>query len=157
MHVVVLGAGYAGLTLTRLLERKLPGAVAITLVDESPNHLVQHELHRVIRRPAFADEITVPLTDVVDGATVRVARVEGVDTDERIVDLEDGTLSYDVGAICLGAETAFYSLEGVRDHATPLKRLHHAETIRRGRPVGRSGGRRTRGRRTRRGSRPGHG
>ena len=130
MHVVVLGAGYAGLTLTRLLERGLPDDVALTLVDESPDHLVQHELHRVIRRPGLADDITVPLTDAVDRATVRVARVEDVDTDERTVFLSDGSLSYDVGAICIGAGTAFYGLEGVREHAIPLKRLEHAARIR---------------------------
>ncbi|WP_207590148.1 FAD-dependent oxidoreductase [Halomontanus rarus] len=130
MHVVVLGAGYAGLTLTRLLERNLPPDVDITLVDQSPNHLVQHELHRVIRRPAIADEITVSLTDAVERATVRVAQVEGIDADERTVVLSDGTLSYDVGAICLGARTAYYGLEGVREHATPLKRLEDAQQIR---------------------------
>lgn len=130
MHVVVLGAGYAGLTLTRLLERELPTDVDITLVDQSPNHLVQHELHRVIRRPAVADEITVSLTDAVERATVRVARVEGIDIDERTVVLSDGTLSYDVGAVCLGAQTAYYGLEGVREHATPLKRLDDAQQIR---------------------------
>lgn len=130
MHVVVLGAGYAGLTLTRLLERDLPDDVEITLVDRSPDHLVQHELHRVIRRPTLASEITVSLADVLERATVRVARVEEVDTDERLVSLSAGTLSYDVGAVCLGARTAFYGLAGVREHAIPLKRLEHAESIR---------------------------
>ncbi|WP_254767507.1 NAD(P)/FAD-dependent oxidoreductase [Salinilacihabitans rarus] len=131
MHVVVLGAGYAGLTLTRLLERKLPADVDLTLVDESPDHLVQHELHRVIRRPSLAAEISIPLPDVVDRATVRVARVEDVDREARTVTCTDGTLSYDVCAVCLGAETAHYGLEGVRERATPLKRLHHARAIRR--------------------------
>ncbi|WIV67197.1 NAD(P)/FAD-dependent oxidoreductase [Natrialbaceae archaeon AArc-T1-2] len=130
MHVVVLGAGYAGLTLTRLLEREFPADVEITLVDQSPDHLVQHELHRVIRRPALASDITVSLTDAVDRATVRVARVEDVDTDARTVSLSSGSLTYDVGAICLGAETAFYGLEGVREHATPLKSLDDAKAIR---------------------------
>ena len=127
MHVVVLGAGYAGLTLTRLLEDGLPDEVELTLVDESPDHLVQHELHRVIRRPELAGEITVSLPSVCERATVRVARVEGIDRDERTVDLSNGTLSYDVAAVCLGARTAF---DGVREHATPLKRLSHATTIR---------------------------
>ena len=130
MHVVVLGAGYAGLTLTRLLERDLPPDVDLTLIDESPDHLVQHELHRAIRRPSLAEDITVPLTDAVDRATVRVARVEDVDLDERTIFLSDGSLSYDVGAICIGAETAFYGLESVREHAVPLKRLEHAARIR---------------------------
>ncbi|WP_265111145.1 NAD(P)/FAD-dependent oxidoreductase [Halosolutus halophilus] len=131
MHVVVLGAGYAGLTLTRLLERTLPEGVDITLVDESPDHLVQHELHRVIRRPELAGEITVSLPAALDRATVRVARVEGIDRDERVVTLSDGDLEYDLAAICLGAQTAFYGLEGVFEYGTPLKRLSHASRIRR--------------------------
>ncbi len=132
MHVVVLGAGYAGLVLTRLLERDLPDETDITLVNESPDHLVQHELHRVIRRPELTAAITVSLPQVVDRAAVRVARVEGIDRDERTVSLSSGSLSYDVAAVCLGARTAYYGLEGVREHATPLKRLSHANRIRTG-------------------------
>ncbi|MFC6717586.1 NAD(P)/FAD-dependent oxidoreductase [Natrialbaceae archaeon GCM10025810] len=131
MHVVVLGAGYAGLTLSRLLEDDLPEEVEITVVNESPDHLLQHELHRVIRRPDLADEITVSLPAVLERATVRVARVEEIDRDERVVTLTNGTLSYDVCAICLGARTARYGLEGVPERGIPLKRLHHANRIRR--------------------------
>ncbi|WP_255169738.1 NAD(P)/FAD-dependent oxidoreductase [Natrononativus amylolyticus] len=130
MHVAVLGAGYAGLTLTRLLERELPEDVEITLVNESPNHLVQHELHRVIRRPAVAGEISLPLRDLLERADLRVARVEEIDREGRRVVCAAGDLEYDYCAICLGAETAFYGLESVREHALPLKRLEHAERIR---------------------------
>ncbi|GAB3672152.1 NAD(P)/FAD-dependent oxidoreductase [Halopiger thermotolerans] len=130
MHVVVLGAGYAGLTLTRLLEEKLPATADITIVNESPDHLVQHELHRVVRRPELASAITVSLPQVLERATVRVARVAEIDREERVVDLSSGRLEYDVAAICLGAQTAYYDLEGVREHATPLKRLRHALRIR---------------------------
>ncbi|WP_247003978.1 NAD(P)/FAD-dependent oxidoreductase [Halosolutus gelatinilyticus] len=130
MHVVALGAGYAGLTLTRLLEDDLPKGVDLTLVNESPDHLVQHELHRVVRRPELATAITVSLPQVLERAAVRVARVEDVDREERVVSLSSGALEYDVAAICLGAQTAYYDLEGVREHATPLKRLSHAIRIR---------------------------
>ena len=132
MHVVVLGAGYAGVTLTKSLERRLPGDVELTLVDESPDHLVQHELHRVIRRPTLANEITVSLTDVVDRASVHVATVEAIDRDARTVELSTGSMAYDVAIVCLGAETAFYGLDDVRERATPLKRLVHARQIRAG-------------------------
>jgi len=131
MRVVVLGAGYAGLTLARRLESSLPETVDIVVVDESAQHLVQHELHRVIRRPAVEEAITVPLRDVLDRATVRTARVEAVDRDARCIHCYDGdTFDYDYAAVCLGAETAFYDLSGVRDHGLPLKRLDHAHRIR---------------------------
>jgi NADH dehydrogenase len=130
MRVVVLGAGYAGLTLARRLESCLPERTDLVVVDESDTHLVQHELHRVVRRPAVADAITVPLADALDRATVRTARVEGVDREARRVHLSDGHLDYDYAALCLGADTAFYDLPGVDEHGLPLKRLDHARRIR---------------------------
>ncbi|WP_101297618.1 NAD(P)/FAD-dependent oxidoreductase [Halegenticoccus soli] len=131
MRVVVLGAGYAGLSLARRLEDRLPAEVDIVVVDESAEHLVQHEVHRVIRRPSVADAITVPLAEVLGRAEVVTARVEAVDADAREVALDTGeTLGYDYGAVCLGAETNYYNLPGVEEHGAPLKRLEHAERIR---------------------------
>ncbi|MCG1002493.1 MULTISPECIES: NAD(P)/FAD-dependent oxidoreductase [Halobacterium] len=132
MRVVVLGGGYAGVVLTDRLEERLPADVDLVVVDETGDHLVQHELHRAIRRPAFADDIAVPLDDIFDRARVEVATVESVDRDAQRVELADDTsLDYDVAAVCLGAETAFYGLPGVEEHATPLKRLPDAARVRR--------------------------
>lgn len=134
MRVAVFGAGYAGLTVARRLERWLPETVDIVVVDESPSHLVQHELHRLIRYPDLAETLTVPLEEVLTRATIRQARVTDIDPDDDVATLEADeeteTLSYDFAAVCLGAETAFYGLPGVAEHATPLKRLDHAEAIR---------------------------
>ncbi|MFB6084554.1 MAG: NAD(P)/FAD-dependent oxidoreductase [Halorientalis sp.] len=131
MKVAVFGAGYAGLALARRLEKRLPPAVNLIVVDERGDHLVQHELHRAIRRPSIADDITVPLADCFERAEIRQARVTDVDAEAGVATLDGETeLAYDVGAVCLGAETAFHDLPGVEDHATPLKRLADAERIR---------------------------
>jgi NADH dehydrogenase len=130
MHVAVLGAGYAGISLARKLERTLPDDVAITLVDERETHLVQHLVHRLVRHPSLAEELTVPIADLLDRTQYRRSRVTGFDPDAGEVELDDGSLSYDLGAVCLGAETAYYDVPGARDHGTPLKRVRHAERIR---------------------------
>ena len=131
MRTAVLGAGYAGLTLARQLEKRLAESVEIVVVNDRPDHLVQRELHRVVRRPSLADGITVDLADALDRATLRVARVTDIDHEQNVATLDDEEeLSYDVGAVCLGAETAFYDLPGVEEHATPLKRLPDAARIR---------------------------
>ncbi|WP_423751606.1 NAD(P)/FAD-dependent oxidoreductase [Salinirarus marinus] len=131
MRVLVLGGGYAGVTVARRLERSLPDSVDLVVVDDSGTHLVQHELHRVIRRPAVADAIAVPLDEVLPRADVVTARVDEVDADGRRVALESGdVLDYDFAVVCLGASTAFHGLPGVRENATPLKRRRHAERIR---------------------------
>lgn len=132
MRVAILGGGYAGLLTARKLESRLPTDVELVLVDETGTHLVQHELHRVIRYPAFADSISLPLETLLDRTTVRTDAVETINREDQSVELETGNdLSYDVVAICLGADTAYHGLDGVREHATPLKRLEHAERIRR--------------------------
>ena len=131
MHVVVLGAGYAGVTLTRRLEAALPPAADLTIVDDSDSHLVQHEVHRAIRRPSIIDTIEVPLASLFDRAEVVTARVEHVDTEAGAVALDSGeTLRYEYGALCLGAETADYDLPGVAEHGLTLKSVADAAAIR---------------------------
>ncbi|UPV73443.1 FAD-dependent oxidoreductase [Halorussus limi] len=131
MRIAVLGAGYAGLTLARKLERTVPDDVEILVVERTGRHLVQHEVHRVIRRPSLADDIVVELDEVLDRAGVRRAEVVDVDPDAGVVTLASGErIDYDYAGVCLGAETAFYDLPGVEDHAAPLKTLDDAERIR---------------------------
>jgi NADH dehydrogenase len=131
MRVVVLGAGYAGLVVADRLETALPEDVELVVVDERDYHLVQHQLHRVIRRPGLADDVRVPLEDVFDRARVEQGRVSELDREARAVEFADGSrLGYDVAAVCLGAETAYYGLPGVEEHSLPLKRLDDAEAIR---------------------------
>lgn len=131
MRVLVLGGGYAGVVLTRALEDTLPSDVDILVVDESGQHLVQHELHRIVRRPELVDTIRVPLTELFERASVHRGTVVDVDTDARSVELSDGeVVEYDVGAVCLGAETNFHGMDDIEAHAHPLKRVAHAEAIR---------------------------
>ena len=133
MRIAVLGAGYAGLTLARKLERTVPDDVEILVVERTGRHLVQHEIHRAIRRPSLADDIVVPLEEVLDRAEIRQAEVADVDPDENVVALASSEeIDYDYAAVCLGAETAFYGLPGVEERATPLKTLDDAEKIRAG-------------------------
>lgn len=133
MRVLVMGGGYAGLLVTRRLERLLDDDVDLVLVDDTGEHLVQHELHRAIRKPAFAEHISIPLPELLETATVRVATVADVDRESRTVTLADGDeLSYGVAAICLGGQTPTHGIPGVESHATPLKTLDHAAEIRRG-------------------------
>jgi NADH dehydrogenase len=131
MNVAVLGAGYAGVTVARGLERALPADAEIVVVDDSGEHLVRHEVHRLIRRPGFVEDITVPLEDLFDRATIVTDRVTGIDPDANRAQLASGDpIEYDYAAVCLGAETAFYDLPGVVEHGLPLRDVEHAEAVR---------------------------
>jgi NADH dehydrogenase len=130
--VVVLGAGYAGAGAIQRLEVELEGVdTDLTWVSEHDYHLVLHEAHRVIRDPAVAEDITIPVGDVVSPSTEFVqARVEGVDTDEQVVELaDDGTVEYDHLLVALGSQTAYYGIPGMEEHALTLKGLDDAREI----------------------------
>ncbi|MEA5386321.1 FAD-dependent oxidoreductase [Haloarculaceae archaeon H-GB11] len=130
MRVAVFGAGYAGLILTRKLERTLPTDVELVLVDETGRHLLQHQLHRVVRRPDVAEDVLLDLSDLLDRASLRVERVTDISPADSEATLASGeTLAYDLGAICLGTATNFHGLDGVREHAIPLMELDDAERI----------------------------
>ncbi len=131
MHVAVLGAGYAGLGLVRRLEERLPPETRVTLVNDGPDHVLTHEIHRAIRRPAVEDAIRVPLAELLDRAELVTTPVDSVDSETGTVELVDGErLSYDYGAVTFGSETAYYGIDGLRDHAHPLKTLDDAAAIR---------------------------
>ena len=131
MNVAVFGAGYAGVTVARQLERSLPESADLVVVDDSDEHLVRHEVHRLIRRPDFVEDITVPLDSLFDRARIVTDRVTRVDPDRNRAELASGDpIEYDYAAVCLGAETAFYALPGVEEHGLPLRDVEHAETLR---------------------------
>jgi len=131
MRAAVLGGGYAGVAVARRLEGSLDDDVDLLVVDDTGTHLVQHELHRVVRRPSVADDIELPITDLLDDAEVVEGHVASVDADEGVAELADGeVVDYDAGALCLGAAAAFHGLEGIREHGTPLKSIGDALEIR---------------------------
>jgi NADH dehydrogenase len=131
--VVVLGAGYAGAGAIQRLEVELEHADAeLTWVSEHDYHLVLHEAHRVIRDPGVAEDITIPVGDVVSPSTDFVqARVGSVDTDEQVVALDDEEVEYDYLLVALGSQTAYYGIPGMEENALTLKGLDDAREIHR--------------------------
>jgi NADH dehydrogenase len=123
--VVVLGSGYAGTGAILSLQDELNGEAELTWVSEVDHHLVLHEAHRCIRDPAIQEKITFPSEEIADpDSRVVQGRVSDVDTDERTIELEDGSeLSYDYLVVGFGSQTAFFGIEGLEEHSLTLKSL----------------------------------
>lgn len=131
MEVCILGGGYAGVVCARRLEQRLPADVDIRLVDETGTHVIQHELHRLIRYPQLADALEIPLDDILGRTAVREARIVDIDLADRSFRTAGGsTHQPDVLVVCIGAETADYGIPGVMEHGYPLKRMREARAIR---------------------------
>jgi NADH dehydrogenase len=127
-HVVVLGSGYAGAGAVQSLESSLAGDAEITWVSDVDYHLILHETHRCISDPSVQEKVAIPIDEIKSSSTEFVqATVEGVDTDDRTVTLEDDeTLDYDYLLVGLGTRTAFFGIEGLEEYAHTLKSLDDA-------------------------------
>jgi NADH dehydrogenase len=132
--VVVLGSGYAGTGAIKALERELDGEADLTWIARVDHHLVLHESHRCIRNPAVRDRITFPCEELSAPSTRFIqGEVEAVHDDERTVELADGsTVDYDYVLVAVGSRTAFFGIEGLREHSLTLKSLEDALEIHEG-------------------------
>lgn len=132
-QVVVLGAGYAGAGAVKRFEQEIDDEAELTWISEQDYHLVLHESHRVIRDPSAESKITIPVDDIKSPSTTFIEdRVVGVDVDERRIDLDDGgSVTYDYLLVAVGTATAFYGIEGLKEHSLTLKGLEDAREIHR--------------------------
>jgi len=137
-QVVVVGAGFAGLSVVRGLRG---AGVDVTLIDQRNHHTFQPLLYQVATAALDAGDVAHQVRDVLRDAPYarfRMARVVGVDLAERQLTLRSGddaspsydTLAYDQLVLAPGAVYHDFGVPGVRDHAFVLKSVAEASALR---------------------------
>ncbi len=131
--LVVLGAGYAGLTVAHGVWRASRGAIPTVLVDRNPVHVLRTELYEVGRLAAEEDSArwTVPLAKVFDrtSVTCRTGLVERIDLGGRVVGVGGAELPFRALAICLGSVPAYYGVPGAAEHTHQVYGLSGAKRL----------------------------
>lgn len=131
-HLVVVGAGFAGLQLVR----DLAGAgLRITLIDQRNHHLFQPLLYQVATTILATSEIAWPIRRLFReraDVTTLLGQVSGVDADGKRVLLDDGAaVPYDTLVLATGARHSYFGRDEWEAVAPGLKTLEDATTIRR--------------------------
>ncbi len=130
-RVVVLGAGFGGLNVTRALAS---GPFHITVVDRDNYHGFWPLLYEVATAALGPDDIAHPIRAMFGGQTnvdVRLGTASGVDLDKRLVTVEDEeAIPYDYLVLAIGSSTSDFGIPGVAEHACPLKTLPDALALR---------------------------
>jgi NADH:quinone reductase (non-electrogenic) len=129
-HVVVVGAGFAGLHVIRGLRR---APVDVTLIDRHNYHLFQPLLYQVATAALEPADISGPLRQLVrgDNVSILMGQVESVDVARRCVHLLDRELEYDYLVLATGAAHSYFGHDEWEPRAPGLKTVEDALEIRR--------------------------
>jgi NADH dehydrogenase len=129
-HIVVLGAGFGGLTFCQAFK----GRARVTLVDRQNHHLFQPLLYQVATAGLSAPEIAQPIRSILSdhpNVTVLLDSVTNFDLASHDVVLEGGRVHYDYLVLGLGGVTSYFGHPEWEQHAPGLKSLDDALRIRR--------------------------
>jgi len=131
-RVLIVGAGFGGLTAARALEK---APVDVTVVDRRNFHLFQPLLYQVATAGLNPSDIAWPIRSVLrDQANARVllGEVTGIDAAAREAILDDGRrLAYDWLVLATGATHTYFGHDEWAGVAPGLKRVDDATLIRR--------------------------
>ena len=129
-HVVVLGAGFAGLAFCRYFRAP---ATRITWIDHRNYHLFQPLLYQVATGWLSASDITHPVRSLVrgrDDIQVVLTQVTSVDPARRRVATTDGVYDYDYLVVALGGVPNYFGHPEWEACAPGLKTLEDALRVR---------------------------
>lgn len=131
-RVVVVGGGFAGLTLARDL-RRLP--VRPTVIDRTNHHLFQPLLYQVATAALAAPDISYPIRSVLrkqPRTTVLMGEVTRIDVPGRAIQLRGNErIEYDYLVLAPGARHSYFGHPDWEERAPGLKTLEDAGEIRR--------------------------
>lgn len=131
-RVVVLGAGYAGLTTARRLTQKLlPEEAEIVLVNKHNYHYESTWLHEVAAGTINPNQARVMISDVVNQKRVRLVydSVVKVNKEEQTVELENSEIPYDYLVFALGFESNDFGIKGMAEHAFAIEDIDSSRLI----------------------------
>jgi NADH dehydrogenase len=130
-HVVILGAGFAGLAAAKALAH---ANVRITIIDRTNHHLFQPLLYQVAAAALAAPDVSAPVRKLLNkqkNVTVWMATVERIDVEKKQVMLEGLRVAYDYLVVATGMRHAYFGHDLWMTHAPGLKTIGEALDIRR--------------------------
>lgn len=128
-RVVILGAGFGGLTAAR----KMAGFADVTVVDRHNFQTFLPLLYQVSTAGLAADHVAHPIRGALrkTGVQFRMGTPLSVDHKNNTVKLDSSeVLEFDYLVVALGSANADFGIPGVTEHALGMKSVHEALNIR---------------------------
>lgn len=130
-HVVILGAGFAGLELATRLSESLPDEVRVTLIDQNDSfHFGFSKLDILLGRKARAD-VLLQYRDISKaGVEFRRERVTSIDPEQRRVTTDENSYDADILVVALGADYDVAATPGFDEDGYEYYSVAGAERLR---------------------------
>lgn len=129
-RVVIVGGGFGGLQVAKNLPA---GKYQVVMVDRHNYHCFQPLLYQVATAGLEAGNIAFPLRKIFqakDEFYFRMADVEEVDSDNKRIITNIGTLRYDILILATGSATNFFGNKSLEGHSMAMKTIPEALDIR---------------------------
>ena len=134
-NIVVVGAGYSGVSATKFLAKKLKrdNDVQITLIDRHSYHTMMTELHEVAGGRVEPEAIQYDLQRLFarqKNVQLVTDTVTGIDKENKIVTTKLGSYAFDYLILGMGGEPNDFGTPGVKEHGFTLWSFEDAVRIR---------------------------
>lgn len=132
-NLIVVGGGFAGITVAQRLEHKLPVGWKLTLVSQENFITFNPLLPEVVGASILPGHVIAPHRQMIHCSNVCMAQVTEIDYESRVVHYlgeGSGTLKFDQLVLACGVNANLDLVKGMAQHALPLKTLGDALFLR---------------------------
>jgi NADH:ubiquinone reductase (H+-translocating) len=129
-RVVIIGAGFGGLALAQSLAKE---NLQIVLLDKNNYHQFQPLFYQVAMAGLEPSSIAFPLRKIFQSKKnihIRVCQVQSISTEQNRLQTDLGIVNYDYLIIATGADTNFFGMQNMIEHAIPMKSISEAIYLR---------------------------
>ena len=129
-RVVIIGAGFAGISLAKKL-RRLP--VQVVVIDKHNYHTFQPLLYQVSTGGLEPDSIAYPIRKILKklhNFYFRLATVNTIDPELKEIHTDIGKITYDYLVIATGTRTNYFGNTEIQENAMSMKSVPQALNIR---------------------------
>ncbi|WP_017472335.1 NAD(P)/FAD-dependent oxidoreductase [Amphibacillus jilinensis] len=130
--IIIVGAGFAGLTATLYLQKKLTNDnVVITLINKHHYHYQTTWLHRNAVGFYSNERSMFDIESLIHSTSVSIVKetVQDIDVNKQCVRTESNIYDYDYMILALGSEIDTFQIPGLQEHAYSITTLAQSNRL----------------------------